>query len=172
MKWMALAFLGALTGCSNAAPPPRAATASSVASPKASFANYETFAFGPANAPAEGYEITPRALEVQTHLTRIVARALERRGYRELPAGADLLVKIAAGSGELPNPSAEHGTASPSGFIAVDIYEAASGNEVWRGTAQAAIDPNQIDDALLERGVDRMLANLPARAAGSVASTH
>jgi hypothetical protein len=55
------------------------------------------------------------------------------------------------------------------GFIGVDIYSQASGNQIWQGSAFAEIDPMKIDDALLRQGVDHMLDGFGSRRAESVA---
>lgn len=167
MKWITLALLGALIGCGASSQKPSQASASGVGAPKASFANYATFAFAPANAPADGYEVTARSLEVQQRLAPLVKASLEKRGYSQAPSDADLLIKISAGSGQLPGDKlrGESGEEpKPSGYIGIDAYDGRSGATVWHGTGQAELKPEQpIDDALLERGVERILADFPAR---------
>jgi hypothetical protein len=164
-KTMTLALLGSLVACAGATPAPNNAVASSVAAPNVSFAAYHTFTFGLADPPRQGYEVTERSLEVQRRLRIIVKTALEVRGLREAAEKPDLVVRLATGSGwGSPRPSrdsalvpSERGPAPAVGFIGIDIYEGASGGQVWQGSAFAEIDPMKIDDALLQQGVDHML---------------
>jgi hypothetical protein len=176
-KTMTLAFLGSLVACAAAPPAPNNAVASSVAAPNVSFASYHTFAFGLADPPRPGYEVTERSLEVQRRLRLVVKTALEARGLREATENPDIVVRLATGSGwGPPRPSrdsplvpSERGPTPAVGFIGIDIYEGASGSQVWQGSAFAEIDPMKIDDALLQRGVDHMLQSFGSPRVDSVA---
>jgi Domain of unknown function (DUF4136) len=170
MKWMTLALLGAVTSCSAAATPSKT-VATSIAAPHSSLAGYHTFSFGSADQPKAGYEVTPRSLEVQRRLHPLVLEALQDRGYIEDQAKADFTVKLAAGTGELPNPGSEHAvpTGLARGFIGIDVYDVSTGAEVWKGSAYAEIDPEKIDDSLLKMGVTHMLADFPSRDTPGVA---
>ncbi|HYQ30148.1 MAG TPA: DUF4136 domain-containing protein [Polyangiaceae bacterium] len=155
-KLFALPLCFALAACGGATPPsPAHATASAVAAPNVSFADYHTFEFGTAAAPRQGYEVTPRSLEVQQRLRSAVKSALEARSLTEATEKPDLTIKLAAGSGSGPTTYREDGPAI--GFIGIDIFSVSSGNQIWQGAAFAEIDPTKIDDALLKRGVDHML---------------
>jgi hypothetical protein len=171
MKSMAVVLLGAVTSCS-AATVPTNGVATGIAAPHASFASYHTFSFGLSDQPKSGYEVTPRSLEVQRRLRPLVQEALQGRGYMEDTAKGDFVVKLATGTGLAPSPGAEHAAATglAQGFIGIDIYDGSTGGEVWQGSAFAEIDPEKVDDSLLKMGVVHMLANFPARDAGSVAS--
>jgi hypothetical protein len=176
MKWIAVALVGALTSCSAVAPPTKTA-ATVVASPHASLASYHTFSFGLSDPPKEGYEVTPRSLEVQRRLRPVVLTALEQRGYTADDAGGDLVVKLAAGTGPDQHQSEEFNaeravpTGLARGYIGIDIYDRSTGSEVWQGSAFAEIDPAKIDDSLLQMGVNHMLKDFPARDTGGVASS-
>jgi Domain of unknown function (DUF4136) len=176
MKWITLALLGAVIGCGSASPEPRAASASASASgaPQAKFADYRTFSFAPANPPAAGYEQTPRSIEVQQRLATMVKASLEKRGYAQAASSADMLIKISAGSGELEGDKTQRGNPdepTPSGFIGIDAYDGRSGATVWHGSGQAELKPEDpIDDALLARGVERILMDFPARSRLETAS--
>jgi hypothetical protein len=167
MKWMTLALLSALIGCGSASPEPRAASASGTGAPQAKFSDYRTFSFAPANPPAAGYEVTQRSLEVQERLTRLVKASLEKRGYAQTSSGADLVIKISAGSGDLSGDKTQRGNPeepTPAGFIGIDAYDGRSGATVWHGSGQAQLQPAQpIDDALLASGVERILMDFPTR---------
>ena len=167
MRWFLIALLGFAAGCTSTAaqPPPRAAVAS-LHSPTASFKEYQTFAFGSANPPAAGYEVTARSLEVQRRLTPLVESSLRKMGYQRADSGADLVVKISTGSGRILDDVPQRGNAPPSvaaGFIGLDFYDAANGAAVWHGIGYAEIDPEKIDEALLAMGVQHLLADFPAR---------
>lgn len=174
MKWITLALVGAVIGCGSASPEPRAASASASGASQAKFSEYRTFSFAPANPPAAGYEVTQRSLEVQQRLAALVKASLEKRGYAQAADSADLLIKISAGSGELPGDKTQRGNPdepTPSGFIGVDAYDGHSGATVWHGSGHADLKPDEpIDDALLARGVERILMDFPARSQLATAS--
>jgi Domain of unknown function (DUF4136) len=176
MKWMTLTFIGVLAACSSTTPEPRVASASGTGAPHANFQEYRTFSFAPANPPAEGYEVTPRSLEVQRRLTSLVKASLEKRGYVPAPSGADLLIKVSAGSGTLPGDKTQRGNPdepTPSGFIGIDAYDGQSGATVWHGAGYAELMAEQpIDDALLASGVEKILMDFPARGRVETASNH
>jgi len=169
-KILALGLATSAVACSTAQPAPRSG-ASSVAAPNADFSHYRTFSFGLAEQPKEGYQVTARSLEVQRRLRAVVSKAMLARGYREDAGKTDFVIRLAAGNGEGPNPAVERATVPPAeGFIAIDIYDTATGSMVWGGSAFAEIDPAKIDDALLQRGVDHMLASFPPGHATQTAS--
>jgi hypothetical protein len=167
MKWLTLALLGALIGCGSNSPEPRTASASGEGAPQSKFSAYKTFAFAPANIPTGAYAVTPRSLEVQERLTSLVKASLEKRGYALASTGADLLIKISAGTGELPGDKTQRGNPdepTPSGFIGIDAYDGRSGATVWHGSGQAELKAEQpIDDGLLASGVERILLAFPVR---------
>jgi hypothetical protein len=167
VKWIACAWLGASMGCNATASQPPPASASGIGSPQSDFAAYKTFSLAPANPPADGYEVTPRSLEVQRRLAALVTAALEKRGYSEALQDADLLVKVSAGSGEATGDKTQRGNPEepmPAGFIGIDAYDSRTGVTVWHGSGQAELKQQEpIEDALLERGVERILADFPVR---------
>jgi len=171
MKWMTLALIGFVTACSSTEAKPPHTAASAVGAPRADFARYQTFSFGPANPPASGYETTERSLEVQRRLTPMVQASLQKRGYAESADKSDLLIKISTGSGALAGDKIQRGNPGPetaTGFIGIDAYDRETGASVWHGSAFAEIDPARIDDALLAMGVEHMLSDFPSHgAAGS-----
>jgi hypothetical protein len=170
MKWTTIALVGALTACTAAAVHPKG-VATSVASPRASFAQYQTFSFGLADPPKPGYEVTQRSLEVERRLRPLVQDVLKRRGYAEGDANGDFIVKLATGTGTAPIRGEERSgsTDLARGYIGIDIYDRLSGAQVWQGSAFAEIDPQKIDDSLMRLGVTHMLADFPTRAATNVA---
>ena len=173
-QWIVALLFGTLTACNaTAAPPPARAVATTVAAPHAPFEKYRTFSFGLAEPPKPGYEITPRSLEVQRRLRPLVQDELKGRGYTASDSNGDFIVKLVGGTGAEPNPAAERAIATKMarGFIGLDIYDAATGTQVWQGSAFAEIDPDKIDDSLLKLGVTHMLAGFPQKNGDGVAST-
>ena len=166
-KWFACALLGAAMGCSATSSEPRRASASGIGTPQTDFAAYRTFAFAPANPPGEGYDVTPRSLDVQRRLAVLVRTSLEKRGYSQADQNADLLVKVSTGSGEVAGDKTQRGNPeepTPSGFIGIDAYDSRTGVTVWHGSGEAELKQEQpIEDALLARGVERILADFPVR---------
>jgi hypothetical protein len=166
MKWTILALLGLASACAATAAPPARVSASGIGARQTDLTKYQTFSFAAANPPRAGFETTERSLEVERRLAPLVQASLERRGYAASPGNADLLIKISAGSGKLAGEKAERGGGTPDtpgGFIGIDAYDRASGVAVWHGVAVAEINPEHIDDQLLERGVDRIFVNFPRR---------
>jgi hypothetical protein len=163
-KVIVVALAAAIAACSAS---PQNGNASSIAAPRAAFDQYATFSFGFADPPQSGYEVTPRSLEVQRRLHGLVKGRLERAGYVETPQSRDLVVKLATGMIAATNPESNpelyRSAPSPArGYIGVHMYDASTGSMIWQGAAFADIDPEHIDDALLQRGVDNMLSRLPA----------
>jgi hypothetical protein len=150
-----------LAACTSS---PQNGGASSVAAPRASFDQYTTFAFGFADAPEPGYEVTPRSLEVQRRLRGLVKERLEHAGYVESAHAGDFVVKLATGM-VAASPGSDltqrSGPSPARGYLGVHLYDAQTGSMIWQSSAVADIDPDQIDDALLQRGVEHMLRRLP-----------
>lgn len=177
MKWIALAFIAALNSCTRVAPRDQT-SATVIAAPHASLASYHTFSFGLSDPPKAGYEVTARSLEVQRRLRLVVLAALQQRGYTPDDVNGDFIVKLAAGTGPavyiatqgLDERATDTGLAQ--GFIGINVYDRATGNEVWQASAFAEISPAKIDDSLLEMGASHLLKDFPAREAGQVATAH
>ena len=177
MRCIALALVVALTSCVRAAPSGKS-SGTVIAAPHASFAGYRTFSFGLADSPKAGYEVTARSLEVQRRLRLVVLATLQQRGYTLDDAGGDLIVKLAAGTGPAvyiatqghDERATDSGLAQ--GFIGINVYDRATGNELWQASAFAEISPAKIDDSLLEMGVNHMLKDFPARQSEQVAAAH
>jgi len=166
MKWMTLVLMTAMPACTAIAEKPPRATSSSVGFPRAALERYGTFNFGTANPPAAGFDTTARSLEVERRLTPLVRASLEKRGYEQITDRADLVIKISTGSGTVTgDPSSWDGPSvqSATGFMGIDAYDRITGADVWHGSAFAEVDPKRIDDGLLARGVERMLADFPVR---------
>jgi|SRR6185369_2493169 len=163
-KWLVMALGYAAVACGSTTPRPNGTT-EHVASTEASFARYQTFSFGEANPPHTGFEVSQHSLDVQRVLGSLVEAGFIARGYKKIPGSSDFIVKLASGTASAVPPTDYADGLPPRGFIGIDVYDAATGREVWQSTAFAEIDLNKIDQALLGRGVDRMLASVPSRRA-------
>jgi hypothetical protein len=171
--------VAASPGCTQEALSIHAAT-----NPKATFGQYRTFSFGPAEGPPGGYEMSPRSAEVQQRLHPVIAAELSARGYSLASGKSDLLILYGSGRRKV----SARGTAQPEykqfvnydessvspawtpddenadfveGSLVIDAFDA-TGRKVWHGASQAKIDPDHIDDALLRRAVEDLLARFPA----------
>ncbi len=142
--------------------------------PGATFEQYRTFAFGPAEGPPNGYQPSPRSAELRRRAESLVAAGLRQRGY--VPATADkpdITIMIGAGQREV----AVHETSAIAeewqpddetedfveGALVVDAFDGKTRGRVWHGAGRSEIDPDNIDDALLKRTVDKLLATFPAQ---------
>lgn len=159
------------------------------ANPHASFATYRTFSFGPTEGPPGGYQVSPRSAEVQRRLQPLVAAALTEKGYSLASGKADFYIKYGSGrrtvpvkvgndeprykefvnydeSAVSPGWSADDETADfVEGSLVIDGFDGATGGKVWHGASQAKIDPDHLDDGLLKRSVEALLASFPGATA-------
>jgi hypothetical protein len=174
-----LALIG-LTSCAGAKSdlaPALSTTAATVgthtaANPAASFEHYRTFSFGAPEGPPAGYAVSPRSAEVQRRARPIIQSMLAERGYTPVPAKGDLTIMFGSGRRE----SSTHETSSVGeawlpddenqdfveGALVIDAFDGAGGEKVWHGAMQANIDPDKLDDAQLQRSVQRLITAFPA----------
>jgi Domain of unknown function (DUF4136) len=169
MKTIALALLAstafACTPAIHAGP-----AVQSVAASSAPLAQYRTFSLGLTEDPPAGFQVSPRALEVEHRMRDLVGSALEHKGYVEANAKPDFLVRFAAGTVRVdPGPATEENTdATPYTLrkIDIDVYDTSTKTEVWQGTATSEVGVNKyIDKSLLQRDVQGALATFPVRRA-------
>jgi len=171
MKTIALALIGTLTvACTPAFKSGPAVQ--TVAAASAPLAQYRTFSFGLTEDPPAGYQVSPRSLEVEHRMRDLVGSALEHKGYVEVTAKPDFLVRFAAGTVRIdPGPVTEENTdVTPYTLrqIDIDIYDASTKTEVWQGAATSKVAINKyVDKSLLQRDVQAALASLPVRSASA-----
>jgi hypothetical protein len=138
-------------------------------SPTASFDRYRTFSIGLTERSPLDEPVTARALDAQTRLRALIVDALEAKGYAAAAGGqrADLVVKYASATHEVPASKNDWHPENPElvleGSIVVDVFDSASGVELWQGRIAAPVDRHRIDDVILRRGVDRVLASFPSQ---------
>jgi len=104
----------------------------------------------------------------------LVAAEFVRKGYTEQPAPAhpDLVVTIAMGyateemgyATDDVYVSQEPSTATvKKGAIVINAFDAASAAQVWHGVGETKVDRENLNDQLLQTGVQSVLASFPAR---------
>jgi Domain of unknown function (DUF4136) len=146
-----------------------------VVSPSAPFAEYHTFSFGFTENPPTSYQASARSLEVERRVRKLMGAALREKGYVEDDTKPNFVVRFGAGTQQKETGGyVEDSTGSPDtvsfGKIKVDIFDASTKTEVWRGSAVSQIDlTKDIDNRLLERTVQGVLASFPTRSATSIA---
>jgi hypothetical protein len=140
-----------------------------VESPGAPFAGYRTFAFQLAEDPPAPYAVSARSFEAERRIQRLIDGELARKGYSRSDDRADFLVRFSSGNATVEVYAGSEqaaSTAAPEyqtrGVIVIDAFDATTGAQVWHGTAEAAVDPQRIDDRLLQTAVQRVLAKFPA----------
>jgi len=144
----------------------------SAASQNAPLGEYRTFSFGFAENPPASFDASPRSLEVQRRARELIGAALREKGYVEDDTTPSFVVRFGAGIQQQLESAGvqENSTGSSDGIsfgkLKVDIFDASTKTEVWRGSALSLIDLNRdIDDRVLERAVHGVLASFPTRTA-------
>jgi Domain of unknown function (DUF4136) len=168
MKATMLLLVGLLAACGGTGLSNRHVQSETAASP--TFANYRTFAFGPATQPVAPFGVSGRSFEVERRLRPLVVAELQSKGYTEQTGQAkpDFMVSFASGYfREEDSAQMEPGAALGvlKGQVVIDAFDVTSEAQVWHGTAEAEVDPKKIDDQLLQSAVRRVLAPFPTRAA-------
>ena len=94
----------------------------------------------------------------------LVAAELVRKGYTEQadPSHPDFVVTLASGYatepvyvGQAPAKTVEKGA------IVIDAFDDSSAAQVWHGVGETVVDPQEINDQLLQTGVRNVLASFP-----------
>jgi uncharacterized protein DUF4136 len=171
MKSIFLVLIGAMTACGTATS--SGPHVQSEGSASAALASYRTFGFRLAERPAAPFEVSARGFEVERRMRPLIVAELSRKGYIEqagegkpdfVIAFACGYTKEAAGQTELGGSASTRPTER--GGIVIDAFDTSSDTQVWHGAAESKVDPEHIDDALLQAAVQRLLAPFPARRAG------
>jgi hypothetical protein len=167
---LATALLAALTSaCESTASELRVST---VLSPDAPFSHYRTFVFGFAGGPPEGSQLSPISLDVENRMPALVRAALAREGYSEDVGKADFVIRLGAGTAEVPDEGLQRcsiddydcvGRWMHALSVAIDVYDASTGAHVWHGAGDVTRAHLPFDDALLNGIVTKALAALPRR---------
>jgi Domain of unknown function (DUF4136) len=164
MRYLALVTTIALAACS-------APTVRTAVNPTASFDRYQTFSMGSPEGPPRGFQTSAQSAEVQRRLQPLIAAALEQRGYTPATGKGDLVILFGSGRREVsisetsevsagwspPDESAEF----LQGSVVIDAVDGQSGTMVWHGRSLARIVPDRIDEKILLRSVQALLASFP-----------
>jgi hypothetical protein len=167
MRTIALVLLATTAACHamTTSETPQAATTLQTAA----FSRYHTFAFSLAGQPPAGYDVSGRSLEAERRTHDLLVTALVRKGYVEDRGNADFLVRLSSGTRDVPPGDPETGYRPPSSeeaVVAIDLFDAASGSQVWHGIALADADPASIGGASLQGAVQSAIAAIPPQSSG------
>jgi hypothetical protein len=167
-----LAALLVCASCAATKPQTPVPRGFAVAAPDTPFGDYRTFAFGLTEAPPAGYQRSARSLAVQRLMRPLIATAFEQKGYGSGGQKPDLVVTFSSGTLEesvprVINPYESVNDVVFTASIAVDVFDAATGLQVWHGAGSAEVDPKKVNDDLLQRGVRDLLASFPSRGVAS-----
>jgi hypothetical protein len=165
--WLLFAFIG--TGHVACA---ESVSIHTAVNPSASFDHYQTFSFGPAEGPPRGFTMSPRSAEVQRRLQPLIMAALVQRGYAPASGKPDFFILFGSGRRTVAIhetsgiggdwlPDDENGD-FVEGSLVIDAFDGARGGRIWHGASRAQIDPDHVDDALLQRSVSALLASFPS----------
>ncbi|MEO6419537.1 MAG: DUF4136 domain-containing protein [Polyangiaceae bacterium] len=145
----------------------------------APFPQYRTFSFGTGESSPAGFKSSPRTAEVERRMLPIVAAVLQEKGYAAAETGkkGDVVVACASGARKgikRPASASSHGAADGladdeeedfvEGAIVIDMFDGTNDGQVWHGAARAEVNPDKIDDQLLQRAVREVLAPFPVHA--------
>jgi hypothetical protein len=169
MKTTALFFVLALAACQRSASTP-APVVQTVGAASLPFAQYRTFAFGLAERPPPPYAVSERSFEVERRAQTLIVGELTRKGYASSGQGkGDFLVRFSVGYAKADTPEGYEGPKQSAhlGELVIDAFDGSSSAQVWHGAAEAQIDPQKINDSLLQTAVQQVLAKFPARSVGT-----
>lgn len=150
----------------------------------APFPQYRTFSFGGPEASPKGFKSSPRTAEVEKRMQPLISSVLEEKGYVPADAGkkGDVVVACASGSRKgIKRPVQNtRGDTSGSdeeadfveGAIVIDMFDGTNDGAVWHGAARAEVNPDKIDEQLLQRAVREVLAPFPVRTAPGPQAAH
>ena len=133
----------------------------------------KTFAIGSSEQPPPRYRSSPKSQETARHIGPLLEAALRAKGY--VPAAsvadADLVWMFAAGRREVekhPTPSNRESGDSYSepteefeeGAVVIDALDK-NGVQAWHGVGRTEVDPKKVDDVVLKKEVDQIMARFP-----------
>jgi hypothetical protein len=168
----ALAALFLVASCAATNPSAPAGRGYAVSAPDTAFREYRTFSFGLTERPPVGYQRSARSLGVQRLMRPLIAATLEQKGYSSASDKPDLVVTFSSGTLDelvprVINPYESVKDVIFTASIAVDVFDAATGLQVWHGTGSSQVDPKRVNGELLQRGVQELLAAFPSRSVAS-----
>jgi hypothetical protein len=165
MKPTVLFFVLASAACQRSASAPAPAV-QTVGASSVPFAQYRTFAFGLAEQPPAPYGVSARSFEVERRAQSLIVGELTKKGYASSEQGkGDFLVRFSVGYAKADSTEGYAGPAQSAhiGELVIDAFDGSTSAQVWHGAAEAQIDPQKINDNLLQTAVRQVLARFPAR---------
>ena len=150
--------------------------------PTAPFARYRTFSFESGEGAPGGYKTSAASAGIQSRMKPLITAALEKKGYSQAPGKGDFVIRFGSGRRDA---SVERHEPSPhlssfmeedetqdfvEGALVIDAFDGSNDGQIWHGSARTEINPGHVDDALLAKSVDEVLAKFPAAAGGASAS--
>jgi hypothetical protein len=143
----------------------------------ANFAEYRTYAWGPADALPTGDPRLDNNPFFKDHVEGAVEKSLAARGLARAQTGTpDLLLHYHASvtqrldvdsmdrrRGYCSGDCAPRVTEYEQGTLVLDVVDARTNRLVWRGWAQDTIDGVLEDQALMERKIDEAVRRMMAR---------
>lgn len=158
-------------------------TVHTVSNPEASFDHYRTFSFGAAEGLPRGYATSPWSPETRRRIQPLIVAALTQRGYALASGKGDLVIRFGSGRRvvavqEATPPEGEQSEVESPHFdydevdraMVIEAFDASSGVRVWHGSSRAEIDPDRVNQALVQRSVSALLAGFPSAAPGTPAA--
>jgi Domain of unknown function (DUF4136) len=149
--------------------------AHSASLPTAPFASYHTFSFDAAEGAPGGYTTSPSSADIQNKMKPLIASALQNKGYSLSTTKGDFVVRYGSGR---RNAKADHVRDSynlsleedePTDFVegalVIDAFDGSNDGQIWHGSARTEINPDKVDDSLLAKSVDDVIAKFPAAVA-------
>jgi hypothetical protein len=141
---------------------------------------YRTFALAGRSDTPEGYTVTPLTPEIESAVVERLRVELTSHGYVESPAeSADLLVWGATGRAlrevspartpALVRMGFAGNIQVPEGTLVLDLLDRRSGQHVWHGQVEGAVNAGQVNEGLIADAVRQLVTHLPAPAAESPA---
>lgn len=159
----------ALSGCGGGGQEVRVQS-----SPPAEAAQHaKTYALGSTEQAPPRYRSSPKSQEAARHIGPMLEAALKMKGYEPAKsvADADLVWMYAAGRREvqkaptMTNRESGDSLSEPTeefeeGAVIIDALDK-NGVQAWHGFGRAEIDPKNVDDAVLRKTVDQIMARFP-----------
>lgn len=175
IKMMTLSALVCLAPVVGGCSPVRSHSAGLATAP---FPQYRTFSFGTDEGSPAGFKSTPRTAEVERRMLPLIAAVLQEKGYAPAEAGkkGDVVVAYASGQRKGIKRPAQSSRGAADGLaedeeadfveggLVIDMFDGTNDGQVWHGAARAEVDPDKIDDELLQRAVREVLAPFPVHA--------
>jgi hypothetical protein len=152
-----------------------AVTVHAATNPAASFDRYRTFSFGAPEDPPRGYLASPLSAEVRARVQPLITAAIHQKGYATASEKGDLVIQFGSGrrvvhvektqvrEGDqslMQEPHFEYDVVE--GSLVIDAFDATNGVRVWHGSSRSEINPDRVDEALLQTSVTELLASFPS----------